>query len=354
MLHHRTLIPAAILVPILLSSHVPGDRIRFAPSEGSSATKTFENKAEFTLQNVDIKMNGSEMPSKPEMEMTLTSSQKVVVTDDYVSNREDAPKEAAADLRRARELRVDVDEGPDDGQLAEPGPEHDGRERARGKEGRVHLGRREGRVPEGVRADGEKENLLKDLQEDMDLRALLPKEEVKEGAEWDIEIQNFESVLAPGGNLAIVPKDAEAGDGAGMDMPGMENVSDWLRGAMEGTATGKFKGLQDVDGAKMGVIEIVAKISVSKDMTEMIEEAMKKAKQEVPMQVDHMDVDFKYEAKGELVWDLAAGRAHSFNLTGPSHVNMDMAMKIEAQGQKMTIDYGMELSGSTTLTLEVK
>jgi hypothetical protein len=99
MLHHRILIPAAILVPILLSSHVPGDRIRFAPSEGSSATKTFENKAEFTLQNMKISMNGGELPTKPEMEMTITSTQKVVVTDDYVANRENAPKK----LRRTFE-----------------------------------------------------------------------------------------------------------------------------------------------------------------------------------------------------------------------------------------------------------
>jgi hypothetical protein len=199
----------------------------------------------------------------------------------------------------------------------------------------------------------DKENLLKDLEEDMDLRVLLPKEEVKEGAEWEIDVSKFASVLAPGGNLSILPKDAEAA-GAGMEMPGMSSVSDWLRGALEGTATGKFKGIREVDGAKMGVIEIVAKISVSKDMTDMVEEAMKKAKQEVQMEIDHMDVDFKYEAKGDLVWDLAAGRAHSFNISGPSHVNMDMAMKIEAQGQKMNIDYGMELSGSTELKLDVK
>jgi hypothetical protein len=33
---------------------------------------------------------------------------------------------------------------------------------------------------------------------------------------------------------------------------------------------------------------------------------------------------------------------------------MDMAMKIEAQGQNMAIDYGMELSGSTEIKLDVK
>jgi hypothetical protein len=76
MLHHRKLIPVAILIPIFLSSHVPGDRIRFAPSEGSSATKTFENKAEFTLQNMKIAMNGAEPPATTRASTRRASSRR--------------------------------------------------------------------------------------------------------------------------------------------------------------------------------------------------------------------------------------------------------------------------------------
>jgi hypothetical protein len=60
-----------------------------------------------------------------------------------------------------------------------------------------------------------------------------------------------------------------------------------------------------------------------------------------------MDVDYKLEAEGELVWTCAGGHSHSFTCPGPSHVQMDMAMKMAPQGQKMTIEYGMELSGTT-------
>ena len=353
MLHHRNLIPAAILIPIFLSSHVPGDRIRFAPSEGSSATKTFENKAEFTLQNMKIAMNGAEPPAKPEMEMTITSTQKVVVTDDYVANRENAPKK----LRRTfDELGNNVSMSMKMqmmGNSQNQDKTTSGESELQGKKVVFTWDDDKGEYTKAFDPAADKDNLLKDLEEDMDLRALLPKEEVKEGQEWDIEVSKLASVLAPGGNLSIVPKEAEEGAG-NMEMPGMSNVSDWLRGALEGSATGKFKGLQTVDGAKMGVIEIVAKISVSKDMTDMVAEMMKKSKQPMPVEIDHMDVDFKYEAKGELVWDLAAGRAHSFNISGPSKVNMDMAMKVDAQGQKMNIDYGMELSGNTDLKLDVK
>ena len=354
MLHHRNLIPAAVLLPILLSSHVPGDRIRFSPSEGSSATKTFENKAEFTLQSMKLAMNGSEPPTKPEMEMTITSTQKVVVTDDYLGNRDGAPKK----LRRsfdelgnsvAISMKMQMM-----GNTQNQDKNTTGESELQGKKVVFTWDDDKGEYRKAFEPAADKDNLLKDLDEDMDLRELLPKDEVKEGGEWDIDVKKLASVLAPGGNLSIVPKEAEGAESSGMDMPGMSSVGEWLRGALDGSATGKFKGVREVDGAKMGVIEVTAKISVSKDMTDMVEEMMKKAKQPVEMQVDHMDVDFKMEATGELVWDLAAGHAHSFSISGPSHVNMDMAMKVDAQGQKMSIDYGMELSGTMGLTLEVK
>jgi hypothetical protein len=41
-------------------------------------------------------MNGQDSPAKPEMEMSINSEQKVVVTDEYVANRDGAPKKLAA------------------------------------------------------------------------------------------------------------------------------------------------------------------------------------------------------------------------------------------------------------------
>ena len=352
-MNHRILLPVALLLPTLLSSHVPGDRIRFSPAEGTSATKTFENKAEFTLQNMKLSMNGQEPPTKPEMEMTITSSQKVVVTDDYVANREGAPKK----LRRSfDELGNSVTMSMKMqmmGQSQNQDKNVTGESELEGKKVVFTWDEDKGEYVKTFEPAAEKENLLKELEEDMDLRELLPQNEVKEGEEWEIDVQKLASVLAPGGNLSILPKD-EGEEGAGMDMPGMSNVSDWLRGAMEGSAKGVFKGVTEEGGTKLGKILITAKLSVSKDMTDIVEEMMKKSKQPVEAEIDHMDVDFKLEAEGELLWDLAAGRAHSFSISGPSTVNMDMAMKIDAQGQKMEIGYGMEMSGTTGLTLEVK
>jgi hypothetical protein len=357
MIQNRFLLSAVLLVPALLPNHVSPDRIRFAPTEGSSVTKTFENKAEFTLQNMSLTINGQDSPTKPEMEMTITSNQKVVVSDEYVSNRDGAPKK----LRRSYdELGSTVSIAM---KMAMMGNSQNkdqsstGESELQGKKVLFTWDPDKSEYHKTFEPALDKDSLLKDLEEDMDLRILLPKEEVKEGASWEIEdVKAFASVLAPGGNLSIVPKDMGSEE-MSMGMPGMGSMGDWLRGALEGSAKATFTGVREVDGAKMAVIKVEAKITVSKDMTDIVQDAMKKAKlppEAGDLSIDHMDVDYKLDAEGTLMWDIAAGHAHSFEMSGPSHANMDMAMKLSPGGQKMSLEYGMELSGTTSLKVEVK
>jgi len=356
MIQNRLYLAAALLLPALFPSHVPVDRIHFAPAEGSSARKTFENKAEFTLDHLSLSMNGQESPMQPDMEMSLNSTQTVVVTDEYLANREGAPKK----LRRTFDelgngvtmaMKMEMM-----GQSQSHDQDIKGESELEGKKVVFTWDEEKSEYKRAFEPSEDKETLLKDLDEDMDLRALLPKGDVKEGETWEIEVSTLASVLAPGGNLSIVPKDMDPEQMA-MGMPGMGSMSDWLRGSLEGTASGTFASIKEVGGEKMAVLKITAKITVSKDMTDIVADAMKNAKlppEAGAMTVDHMDIDYKFEGEGELVWDLAAGHAHSFAFSGPSNLNMDMAMKLEAQGQDMTIEYGMEMSGTTGFTLEVE
>jgi hypothetical protein len=356
MINYRLPLVAALLVPALLSSHVPVERIRFAPSEGSSVKKTFENKAEFTLDHLSLSMNGQESPMQPEMEMTMNSVQRVVVTDEYVTNRDGAPKRIARTFDELGNSVTVAMKMEMMGQTQNHDQDIKGESELTGKKVVFTWDEEKGEYTKVFDSGDQKEALVKDLEEDMDLRALLPKDELKEGEEWDIDVDSLTSVLAPGGNLSIIPKEMEA-DQMAMGMPGMGSMSDWLRGSMEGTAKGTFVAIREVEGAKMAVLKITAKISVSKDMTEIVSEAMKNAKlppEAGAFEVDHMDIDYKLEAEGELVWDLAAGHAHSFAFSGPAHLNMDMAMKIEAQGTNMSIEYGMEMSGTTEFSVDVE
>jgi hypothetical protein len=349
----KILLTSALLLPALLAFRTPAAKVRFAPAEGSSAVKTFEHKAEFSLDNMAVTLNGQEAPAMPEMDMTMTSNQKVVVTDEYVANRDGAPKKLR---RRFDELGNDTAMSMKMEMMGQT-QNSDNNVKAKSElSGKTVVFTWDEDAKEYKKAfDPAEENaeLLEDLSEDMDLRALLPQTEVAEGDEWDIDVKDLGSVLAPGGNLALVPEESGQ-DAMGMgSMSGMGSLSDWLGEMLEGTAKGKLVATRQVDGAQIAVIKITTKIHGSKDMTEMVSEAMEKA--ELPpgagdIEIDHMDVEFKMEGEGELLWNLTAGHMHSFELSGPMNVNIDMAMKMSAQGQNLSIEQAMEMSGTSTMT----
>ncbi len=348
---------AALCTPALLAfaptAIGTASKVRFAPTEGSSLTKTFENKGEFSLDHMAMTINGQENPTMPQMSMTFNTGQKVVVTDHYVANRDGAPKQLkrhfddlGSDLSMSMKMEV-------------MGESHDQDKSVKSKSqltGKTVVFTWDADSKEYKKAfDPSEDNadLLKGVKEDMDLRVLLPENEVKEGDEWDIDVKGLAGVFGPGGNLSLVPDEKDAG---GMDpgmSSGMSSMSEMLGDLLEGEAKGKFTGMREVGGAKMAVIKINVKISSSKDMTDVVAEAMKKAKMpaEMEMKFDHMDVDLKIESEGELVWNVAAGHAHSLELSGPVHVNMDMAMKITPPGQgAMSLEQRMEMSGTSNLS----
>ena len=85
-------------------------------------------------------------------------------------------------------------------------------------------------------------------------------------------------------------------------------------------------------------------------------EAMKSADKPegVDMDFDHMDVDLKLECEGELVWNLAASRVESLELSGPVNMNMDMAMKLAMGDRTMNLEQAFEMSGTFTSSVKAK
>ena len=288
--------------------------------------------------------------------MSVRYERRGAVTDEYVANRDGAPKKLRRNYDELGNTVTIAMKMAMMGQTQNKDQNLTGESELQGKKVVFTWDDEKSEYKKAFDPALDKDSLLKDLEEDMDLRVLLPKDEVKPGDSWDVDVKALASVLAPGGNLSIIPKEMSA-DEMAMGMPGMGSMSDWLRGSLEGEAKATFASVREVEGVKMAVVKLTAKITVSKDMTEMVQDAMKKAKlppEAGDLSIDHMDVDYKLEAEGELVWDIAGGHIHSFDMSGPSHVQMDMAMKMAPQGQKMTIEYGMELSGTTGLKVAVK
>jgi hypothetical protein len=349
----KTLLLSALLFPAVLAFRLPAAKVRFAPAEGTSTVKTFVHESEFALDNMSVKINGQEGPAMPEMDMTMTSNQRIVVTDEYVANRDGAPKKLR---RRFDELGNDMSMVMKMEMMGQSNDQSNTVKATSELTGKTVVFTWDEEAKDYRKAFDPEEgdsDLLEDLTEDMDLRVLLPKGEVAEGEEWEIDVKELGSVLAPGGNLALVPEEAGEAMGMGGNMSGMGSLSDWLGELLEGNAKGTFAGTRKVADKEVAVIKVTAKVHGSKDMTDMVSEAMEKA--ELPpgandMKIDHMDIEFKMDSEGELLWDLAAGRMHSFEMSGPMTANIDMAMKMSVQGQNLSIEQAMEMSGTSTMT----
>ena len=346
----------AFAAPALIAFGPKADSIVFAPKDGTSVTKTFVQEMEFSLDDMGMLMNGEDSPMMPSMEMDMTVVQTVSVSDSYgpMKGRRPAKLSRTFDAISSEigmEMTVDVM-----GQVNDEQVDGNGSSPLEGLTVDFTWDEDAGGYTRTFAddSDGNEEHLV-GLVEDMDLRALLPTDEVSEGDEWDIELPGLVDILAPGGNLVVDVEMGGEAAGAGPDPAMMSNVREMIGDILEGTATGKFAGTREVDGINVAVIEISIEIDTSNDMSEFFQEMVgDQIPAEVDMSLDRADVEFALETSGELLWNIGAGHVYSLNLEGDSAVSMAMEMAIDAQGQSMVMEMSMTMSGTIKNTVSVE
>jgi hypothetical protein len=349
------ILPAVLLpLPLLLGSNAPATRIKFAPAEGKSLTKTFEVKANLNLE--DMTLGGAAGGMQPEMEMTMAVDYKVAVSDEYEKMGDGTPmvlKRTFDDLKSevSTSMKMEIM-----GQKRDQDSNTNAESELTGKTVAFRWDAEKKEFKKAFEPAGPEEKLLEGLREDMDLRGLLPAGEVKEGEEWEIDPKALVDVLAPGGNLALKPKDA--GDKEmSMGASGMENMAEMFGEDIEGKSKATFVGLREVDGAQYAVVKVNIDVKAKTDMTDKVREGLKK--QDLPpevgkMEFDHVDIEFALETEGELLWDVAGGHFHSLDLSGTTSFKSDQAMSMEVQGKSMKIEQSMEFSGTQSFSAKAK
>ena len=344
----RTTILAAVAAPALLAGGLSTADIVFSPAEGHSVTRTWTNTAQFALDDLQMSMNGQPLPMEIEMEMDMENSTEVEVTDQYVAMADGRPgqlKRTFDSLATTGSFSMEMEMMPGGGQSQDITASSE----LEGKTVMFTWDEDSGEYDVAFHESEGDDELLEGLEEDMDLRALLPSGSVSEGDTWDIDVKELTSVMAPGGNMALVPDM----DGAEMGMPGMNSMggsmSDMIGDSFEGSATGTYKGTQDIDGVTVAVIALEFDVESSNDMTEMVLEQMDEMPEEMQgmeMDIEYMDVEMDIEAEGILYWDISANHAHSMTVSGNIGMVMDMSMSMAQGGQEMQMEQTFEMSGS--------
>jgi len=356
MKHLRPIAIALACSPLCLAFHQPATKIAFAVDEGVTLKKVFTSQLELELDEMRILRNGQEPDGLPELEMRVVTDFEVVVEDEYLGLRSGA----SSKLRRTYDsIGMDMQmtmEMDLQGQTKTQDTEAPSNSKLEGKTVQFEWNAEDGEYHTSfVDEDGDKD-LLEGLLEDMDLRAFLPDHEVEIGDEWTVEPHLIGAVLAPGGNLKLIPEDL------GYDMGSMGGqmgeLSDWFDENLGGKVTCRLSATRPQDEISVAVIQIEIKLENKVDLTEMAREELESV--DLPpdtgeLEVEHMLLELKIEGDGLLLWDLTNAHFHALDLTGDLEMNMDIGVNLVLPGfGAVSTEQQFDMSGDLTFGAEIQ
>jgi hypothetical protein len=356
----RRFLPLLTLPCLLAFSSLP-DEPAFSPDADSELSKTFVSKYEFVLDDFSAIVDGQDVGGMlGSLQFTGSGEQSVRVLDRYGASEDGKP----LDLKRtfealAASFHFDI---------SHPGgSQSDDVSSSSELEGQtVHFRWNEEQGDydaefEGGRAD--EDELLEGLQEDMDLRFLLPQGPVSPGATWEVDLRKLMHMATPGGDLSFEPQDADMPEDAPQLDQLEELVTERLGSQLDELLDGKcecvYVGAQDVDGRQIGEIGVKIEVGVSADLAELLVEVIASLASEFgeeapPIDFQAAELTIDYEGEGTLSWDLAAGRLHAFQVAGDMNVAFDVSVSAEAEGESHSAEVSVEASGNVEQTVEVQ
>ncbi len=305
----------------------PDDKLAYQPSPDASVTKVFTVSGEYALDSIDLIVNGQDVAGMiPDIEVNLKQETKIEVTDIAKKVAEGRPLELLRTFEAlSGEMNMNI--SPAEAEM----PEFTSASELEGKtvlfKWNEEKQEYERSYPDG---DGDAE-LLEGLEEDMDLRVFLPSSDVSEGDTWTVELADLQHVIAPGGNLRLLPVGQEI-DVESMK-PFEEIFGDFgkkIGELLEGECTCTYKGTHDEGGARVAEIDIDVELATTLDLAEVLNKAIRAAieqqgvGEQVDISVDAADLNLDFEGTGSLLWNLDAGRMHAFQLGGDATIAIDL------------------------------
>lgn len=141
---------------------------------------------------------------------------------------------------------------------------------------------------------GADERLLGGLEEDTDLRAFLSGAPLETGLRWKVSAAALGALLHPGGDLELAAEE---------DSASARESQAQLRKNLAGEIEVIFWGLRELSGRTFAVMQLLGEAQTHAETSETHVDMVVTQRFELARRVD-----------GELVWDLAAGRAHTARL----------------------------------------
>lgn len=338
MIRQRTKFAAsALALPLLVAFGARGEKLAFAPEEGSSLDKELSMEVSFYVEDLTMIVDGQDMGGMMmgEMDEALSFNALIKVTDEFVKSANGKPLEL---LRTYNELSA---EG---GTESEREPA-DGFDSLEDSTVLFKWNEEDGVYNKSYHESEGEEELLENLEADMDLLELLPDGEVAEGDTWEMDGSKALSLFAPGG----FPGGSGDDDSEVMEIVSQELESQFSEAFEDFTIECTYKGLK-VDGeASYGEIafefEGEGAIDLSELLMQMIDLQAEGAEIEIDADIT-AGLDLSFKGSGSLLWDQKTGHLHSYEMSSEMTLLADVVAAIDVMGQSQEIEASAELSGT--------
>jgi hypothetical protein len=348
----NTLLLSAGLFAALAVQPTRLERVVFQPAAGTSLSKKFEVSQEFTMEDSVIKVNGVEQRQPDDVEMSMSMRTSVALTDEYLTvegGQVVKYQRTFDDLAGAGNMTMDMGAMGNDTRDVTLISDLEGH-------AVVFEWNAETRAftPRFAK-EGAKKELLATLVEDFDLRGFLPGREVAQGDAWDVDMVALRNVLAPGNGLAMHPEDPRA-SGATENAPQNLDFGSLFRESAARTLRAQFEGLREANGRRLGVIALSGKVRAIHDATEDSRRGVAKrgdSKDPAP-DLKKVTVDVEIELRGELLWDLDGGHAHSLRVNGTERLHQQLDLNQDMGGNSMRVEDSSTQSGPFDVAIDFR
>ncbi len=319
----------------------------FTVVEGTVSTKRFSIQHSLTVQKIDL--GGPEVDTMSQQQLSIDSTVELEVVDTYKKMAPGRPLELQR-VYKSAPFHTDFT-------FTEPGG---------------------GKVPEAWDAETlikgrsvvfvwvpeEKdyskyydeveglEEYLANLNEDLDLKCLLPKNAdgtprtVKEGEGWALDLQALANLFAPGGN---VPLTYVKGGKTGLRTAVAAGVGGPLHpvfgGTIKGSCGAKWAKTETSDGGRLAAIELALEIETEADRTEIARRILRQDEDDDTSPVRHAGVAWKFSGSGTLRWNLDAGRFETLQISGRQDVKSDIQFTHDQETSRQMLS----MAGGLTL-----
>jgi hypothetical protein len=284
------LVPACLLA---LSSTRDEVALRFTPAEESVFVRTFDAEASYHLAALSYRLGELEFEEEELGDVRMEFQEHVAVRDELAAAGEARPRVL---VRRFEELSQETSySSGEEEQTTRAGSPLEERSV------RFTWDEDEERFAVDAADDEElADEVAELLDEDMDLRLVLPDGEVEVGDEWELDARLYLAFMWPGGLLDWRDEEQEE-DTAAEDRARNRQTIDNL----EGTGRARLAELLEEDGRTLAVLEVELAIETGLEF-ELEEEGM----------TGTMTTRIERELEGRILWDIEAGHAVSAELEG--------------------------------------